>query len=94
MSQSAVIICFRNSDGKIVPDDGSYELSEFAGIVPSIGDRILEPGIRNGLDRHQLVNRRIWTVVDRYFYARDTAGQVALVVEERVPDESEAALIR
>lgn len=93
MSEPAIVICFKQPDGKIIPDDSSYELSDFAGVVPAVGDKILAPGVQSGLDRRQPENRRIWTVLERIFHARDVPDCIALVVEERKPDTREFALL-
>lgn len=70
-----------------------YGLEDFAGIVPSIGDKFLEPGVLQGLDRYQAVNRRLYTVVERFFNPRDLTNYVVLVVTESVPTGREASIV-
>lgn len=84
---------FQREGGAIEDAEHDFRLAEFAGILPSIGDQILYPGVRSGLARDELGNRRLLTVVGRVFNPRDLKDYVALIVEERVPTEAERALV-
>jgi hypothetical protein len=70
-----------------------FGLEDFGGCVPAIGDMILEPGVRQGLDRRDANNRKLWTVVQRVFNPRDVANYVVLVVEEKVPTGRECTMV-
>ncbi|HMM73937.1 MAG TPA: hypothetical protein PKC22_17220, partial [Rhodocyclaceae bacterium] len=59
----------------------------------AVGDRILNPGVRQGLDRYSPANREIWTVVGRMFNPRDNEDYIALIVEERAPTPDEYSLL-
>lgn len=76
-------IHFREPDGSIHDGQVEFPLETFAGQVPAIGDTIVDPGVLQGLDRHEPQNRRVWTVVGRVFNPRDREDAVALVVEAR-----------
>ena len=84
---------FLRATGKIEDSHENYDLSDFAGFLPSIGDTILNPGVVQGLNRSDPVNRRIWTVVGRMFNPLDNKDGVALIVEERAPTGNETELV-
>lgn len=86
-------IHYRLADGSIEDAVQDYGLEHFGGILPSIGDVILEPGVAAGLDRRAPENRTIWTVVGRGFNPRDNHDYVALVVETRTGTAKDAWLI-
>lgn len=81
------------SDGTIRDAQMDYGIESFAGVLPSIGDEILDPGVLQGKDRRDPENRTIWKVVRRIFNPRDLDSYVALVVEERVPTHKETDLV-
>jgi len=89
----SVRIYYRESDGNLVDGEQDFDLSSFAGILPNIGDWIIEPGVPQGLDRREPSNRIIWTVVGRVFNPRDLEDYVALVVEKRRPHETEHSVV-
>lgn len=93
MTQPSIRIYERADDGTVTDLQQEFDLSSFAGQMPAIGDTIVVPGVLQGLDRHELANRRFWTVVERVFNPRDLEGYVALVVEERTPSRREAAVV-
>jgi hypothetical protein len=82
-----------NEGGTIEDGKRDCSLAEFAGVLPSIGDQLLDPGVLSGLARDELRNRRLLTVVGRVFNPHDNQDCVALIVEERVPAEGERALV-
>ncbi|GAA2821629.1 hypothetical protein EDC40_10345 [Aminobacter aminovorans] len=88
-----VRICFRNKDGLIEDGAEDFDLSTFGGFLPSIGDKIVDPGVLSGMNRSDPSNREIWTVVERVFNPKDNSEYVALVVEARVPNAKERALL-
>jgi hypothetical protein len=85
-------IYFRHSDGRVEDGSQDFGLRDFAGVLPAIGDTILNPGVLQGLDRNQPANREVWKVVDRVFNPRDLANYVVLVVEERRGTEADGWL--
>ena len=89
-----VSIRFHYRNGDDVWQDGGqdYSLDEFAGVLPSIGDMILEPGVPQGRDRQDRKNRRLLTVVHRVFNARDLPNYVALIVDAQVPTQKQGAI--
>jgi hypothetical protein len=80
---TSIRILHRDPAGKVFDGQEEYDLAQFAGQVPTIGDMILNPGVLQGLDRHDPQNRSIWTVVGRVFNPRDREDTVALIVESR-----------
>jgi hypothetical protein len=83
----------RHHDGKIVDAGHDMTLSDFAGVLPSIGDWILQPGVRQGLDQLDPKSRNIWVVVHRMFNPRDMENGIALIVENRKPTPNELDLL-
>lgn len=72
---------------------GDYDLSSFAGCVPSVGDLIVSPGVSHPMeDRRDPANRTVYEVVSRYFMPGNPR-YVALVVKERVAHQSEENII-
>jgi hypothetical protein len=89
MDDVHIRIYFRESDGSLEDSQQEFGLENFAGVVPAIGEIIVNPGVLEGLDRHEPKNRRVWDVVGRVFNPRDMADYIALVVQERVPSPHE-----
>lgn len=86
-------IYFRHADGTLEDIQQEFGVESFAGVIPAIGDMIVDPGVRQGLNRHEPTNRRVWDVVGRVFNPRDMVDYIALVVEERVPNPHEYSVI-
>jgi len=86
-------IYFREPDGTLEDSQQEFGIESFAGVIPAIGDMIVDPGVLQGLNRHDPKNRRVWDVVGRVFNPRDMADYVALVVEERVPNLLEYGVV-
>lgn len=80
-------------DGVWHDREQDYDLDDFAGVLPAIGDMILEPGVPQGLDRYDPSNRKLFTVVQRIFNPRDLPNYVALVVSVATPDKQQASLV-
>ncbi|WP_339348656.1 hypothetical protein [uncultured Sphingomonas sp.] len=76
-------ILHRDPAGKVFDGQVEFGPEHFAGQVPAIGDMIVNPGVLQGLDRHDPRNREVWTVVGRVFNPRDREEGVALIVESR-----------
>lgn len=94
MSEVTVRIYLRNSHDQLDDMSEAFELAQFAGQVPMIGDEILAPGVLDGLDRTDPVNRRVWKIVGRIFNPRDLEDYVLLVVQERNLTKAESSLVR
>ena len=86
-------ILFREPDGSIVDGQVEYEPIDFAGVVPSIGDTVLDPGVAAGLERGEPQNRQVWTVVGRVFNPKDRSDCVALIVETRDGNAADEAFL-
>lgn len=93
MTQPSIRIYERAADGTVTDLQQEFDPSFFADQMPGIGDTIVVPGVLQGLDRHELANRRLWTVVERVFNPLDLEGYVALIVQERTPTRNEAAFV-
>ena len=93
MSEVVIHLYCRQSDGTIEDAQHTFDLSDFGGFLPAVGDKILDPGAPASLERHVPENRRLWTVVDRVFNPRDTKDFVALVIESCPVSDNEAALL-
>ena len=89
----SIRIYTREKDGTLVDYEQDFDVETFAGQVPMIGDMIVNPGVLQGVDRHDPSNREFWTVVGRVFNPRDLNDYVALVVEERAPDPREHSVV-
>ncbi|MFC5358109.1 hypothetical protein [Azospirillum himalayense] len=63
----------------------SYEIKDI-GVVPAVGDIIVEPGVMQGLNREEPTNRLVYEVQSRYFLPAEADGsppKICLVVKER-----------
>ena len=89
MQDVTVRIHFRQPDGAIEDGQQDFGLESFAGFLPAVGDTIVDPGVRVGLDRRDPANREVWTVVQRVFGPRDLQDCVVLVVEARKGTEAD-----
>jgi hypothetical protein len=89
MSETTIRILQRDKGGYIEDLVEDFSTYDFAGIIPSVGDRILNPGVAGGLERDNPKNRTLWIVVERFFNLKDNRNYVGLVVEERplAPEE-------
>lgn len=62
----AVRILVEDDEGTISDTNQEYDLEDF-GILPSVGDLIVDPGVIAGRDRRSPENRKIMRVEKRYF---------------------------
>lgn len=92
-NEITIRLLFHRADGTIEDAQQDYSLADFAGVLPTIGDQILDPGVVSGRKRDDLINRRVWTVVGRVFNPRDNANYVALIVDERIPTNADRAFV-
>jgi hypothetical protein len=90
-------------DIRFVNDDGNgdaywynydaYDLASFGGVLPGVGDLIVDPGVSQGLDRQVPGNREVCEVVARYFQpATDprVPPTAVLVVKRRPGNQQES----
>lgn len=83
MNLTTIRICYRKANGEVTDADWDFDLEQCGGILPNIGDEIIDPGVAPELDRSVPANRTIWKVVRRVFNAKDQGDFMALIVEER-----------
>ncbi len=83
----------RYEDGTIGDAEHAYSLADFAGVLPMIGDEILDPGVAAGQDRSLPENREFLTIVGRVFNALDRRNYVALICEGRVGTGEDETLV-
>jgi hypothetical protein len=63
-------IYFRETDGTLEDSQQDFGVESFAGVIPAVGDMIVDPGVLQGLNRHEPTNRRVWDVAGRVFNPR------------------------
>ena len=81
-----------DGEGVWQDEQHDYELENFGGHLPAVGDIILEEGVLSGLDRNDPKNRRLMTVKHRVFNAGDNPDYIALVVDKNAPTKAQAAI--
>ena len=83
----------RDSDtGALIDIRLDFDLWEAQGVLPDIGDLIVDPGVPAGRARDIPANRTVYKVVERYFWLNDP-DRVALIVEERPGQDHEAGIL-
>lgn len=93
MSDIAVRYYIRRSDGQLEDLSHEHDLSDFGGVCPSVGDRIVDQGAEINMNRNDPKNRQIHTVAARYFLAKGHRKYVALVIESRAATMDEIDLL-
>ncbi|MCJ2031269.1 hypothetical protein MKK50_18035 [Methylobacterium sp. J-043] len=93
MSELTIRMHYLDCHGFVQESDEDYDLSNFAGFLPAVGDAILAPGVPQGLDRAEPANREMLTVVERVFNPRDLQHYVALVCKSRPANEGDRELL-
>ncbi len=88
----SVRLYYVEANGNWQDSGTTMELSDFAGVLPNIGDQFLEPGVVSGSDRLNYEHRELHTVIARVFNARDFSDGIALVVETRKVEIRERAI--
>ena len=53
-TETTIRLLYRSEDGTIEDGQRDCSIAEFAGVLPSIGDQILDPGVLSGLPRSEL----------------------------------------
>lgn len=88
------VVLLKKTPGGLEYDRDCYDLSDL-GILPSIGDHIVSPGVLSELPRVP-ANRTVATVVARYFQPRTSehaSPHIVLVVKERRARDDEGAAL-
>lgn len=93
MSDLTIRLHYIDAAGVITDGEHNFDLSDFAGFLPAVGDTILYPLVAQGLDRSEPANRELLTVVQRVFNPRDLSGYVALVCRSRPATEDDGEII-
>lgn len=74
-------------------DAGDYGPEHFGGIVPGVGDEILDAFAAPDAVRTDPSHRAIWKVKRRVFNPRDQGDYIALLVEETIGSEEDRFFI-
>jgi hypothetical protein len=90
MSDFLISIGFINKGGHIEREGESYSPAEFGGIVPSVGDRILDPGVAM-LHRGEKPNfddpaRRTFWLVEERIFRPDMPGCILVCRDDQATD--------
>lgn len=80
-------------DGRIEDARQDFALEHLGGVVPTVGDYILNPAIRPQFPEGDPRRRTFWKVTARYLRPRDLDDYVAIVVEDVEAGEKEADLL-
>lgn len=91
MPQTAIRLHYvtQDHDGHEVFEDAKeeYDLGDFGGVLPAVGDLIVSPWVVEGRDRRNPANRSVYEVLHRYFQPVDKSTTdliyIILVVGER-----------
>ena len=97
MSEFLISIGFINEGGNIEREGKSYASAHFGGIIPSVGDRILDPGVAleyGGVkpDFDDPKRRNFWLVEERIFRP-DMPGCILVCRDVPATDRDVRALI-
>ena len=83
----------QKDDGTIVDQQDEFNLAQFAGTLPSIGDIIVHPVVEVAKIRSEPANRTVLTVVGRVFNPKDMEGFIGLIVTARFGSEKDSAFL-
>ena len=95
MTEIAFRLYTRNEHGELEDMRHEFNLSDFGGIAPVLGDLIVDPGVIGGMDRLRYDNRTVYRVKERYFLPGKGSPDIVwivLVVEDRCGDREESSL--
>jgi hypothetical protein len=93
VSELVIRIYYQSSRGSIEDSETDFGLEDFGGLLPAVGDRILDPSTESERERSDPSARTMWVVIGRVFNPRDLPGSVALVVETRRPEDDERVFL-
>jgi hypothetical protein len=94
MQDVTVRLFIQKDSGRFESNYSDFNLSQFAGVIPCIGDQFLHPSLYFAGGQADLGTRFILTVVGRVFNLDDNSDHVGLMVTERPPTEWESNLYR
>lgn len=96
IQQKTIIRLYEDEGNSLSFNRSEFDLSEFGGHLPIVGDLIIDPGVVQGLDRNEPTNRTIFEVTARYFApgSRDDGyTYVCFVVKPRAGTDKEADIL-
>ena len=76
----AIRLYVQDENGRLLDEREEYELPDFCGVVPVVGDLIVNPGVLAGRDRRDVINREVWEVISRYFLPHAHGDELCYVV--------------
>jgi hypothetical protein len=94
MQDVTVRLFTQRESGRFESNYSDFNLSQFAGVLPCVGDQFLHPGLYAAGGPAELETRFILTVVGRVFNLDDNSNHVGLMVTERAPTDLESNLYR
>lgn len=82
MPKTAVRIYYAHDDEEVFEDSKKdYDLEDFGGVLPAVGDRIVSPWVIGNLDRRDPANRDVYEVIHRYFQPVDSSEEDLIYIE-------------
>ena len=94
MPKTAIRVYHHYDDEAFEDAREEYDLEDFGGILPAVGDRIVSPWVIEGRDRRDPANRSVYEVIHRYFQPVDSSTTdviyIILVVRDREATAEEA----
>lgn len=84
---------FRETDRTLVNKRQEFGVESFAGVIPAVGNKVVDRGVLKRLNRREPKSRRMWNIVGRVFNPRDIHDCVELIVEEQVPSSQKYSLV-
>lgn len=89
----------RSVEGDLIDDRETYDLDDFGGTVPRVGELIISPWLKNTVGEKRSWDDREVYVVEAVYYRpdkrrdKDSDAWVILVVRPRLMEEHEEALL-
>lgn len=88
-----MISIFHENGGEFERNGPNYSLADFGGIVPAVGDVIVDPGVAHGENRLLPENRNLLMVTARYILPDDQRPAINLVVRDRIGNPHEMSVL-
>ena len=73
-----------------------YDLTSLGGVIPAVGDLVVDPGVSQGKDRSAPENRAVYEVEARYFLPQTTDSgyvRIGLLVKRRQGRQEEINIL-
>lgn len=89
----------KDSDGKLYDEREDFDVSDFCGVIPRVGDFIVSRWLRNAKEEGRAWHNRTVHVVEAVYYRPDKRDKptddswVVLVVRDRQMTEEEQELL-